>query len=44
MIMSSFVMFAVRNFVPISLIVTLEVVKFWQGSFMGTDLMMYDRD
>ena len=33
-----------RNFVPISLIVTLEVVKFWQGSFMGYDLMMYDRD
>lgn len=29
---------------PISLIVTLEVVKFWQGSFMGYDLLMYDRD
>ena len=33
-----------RNFVPISLIVTLELVKFWQGSFMGYDLMMYDSD
>lgn len=32
------------NFVPISLIVTLEIVKFWQGSFMGYDLSMYDAD
>jgi phospholipid-transporting ATPase len=26
------------NFVPISLLVTLELVKFWQGSFMETDI------
>ena len=32
------------NFVPISLIVTLEIVKFWQGSFMGFDVNMYDGD
>ena len=32
------------NFVPISLIVTLELVKFWQGSFMGWDVGMYDMD
>ena len=31
-----------RNFVPISLIVTLEIVKFWQGTFMSWDLHMYD--
>lgn len=30
------------NFVPISLLVTLELVKFWQGSFMESDVMMYD--
>ncbi len=29
---------------PISLIVTLEIVKFLQGSFMGLDLLMYDQD
>ena len=32
------------NFVPISLIVTLEIVKYWQGSFMGFDVNMYDAD
>ena len=31
-----------RNFVPISLILTLEIVKFWQGTFMGWDIDMYD--
>lgn len=30
------------NFVPISLIVTLELVKFWQGMFMSYDFLMYD--
>ena len=32
------------NFVPISLIVTLEIVKFWQGTFMSWDFNMYDED
>ena len=32
------------NFVPISLIVTLEIVKYWQGSFMNMDVDMYDSD
>ena len=36
--------FLFSNFVPISLIVTLEIVKFWQGTFMGFDLLMYDQD
>jgi len=36
--------FFFSNFVPISLIVTLEIVKFWQGTFMGFDLLMYDQD
>lgn len=30
------------NFVPISLLVTLELVKFWQGMFMTVDYMMAD--
>lgn len=30
------------NFVPISLLVTLEVVKFWQVMFMASDANMYD--
>ena len=30
------------NFVPISLTVTLEVVKFWHAMFMGMDHTMYD--
>lgn len=32
------------NFVPISLYVTLELVKFWQGSFMEYDMDMYDEE
>jgi phospholipid-transporting ATPase len=31
-----------RNFVPISLLVTLEMVKFFQASFMSYDINMYD--
>ena len=30
------------NLVPISLIVCLEVLKFWQGFFMMWDVDMYD--
>jgi phospholipid-transporting ATPase len=30
------------NFVPISLMVTVEVVKFMQAQFIGLDWMMYD--
>lgn len=30
------------NFVPISLLVTLELVKFWQALFMEKDILMYD--
>jgi len=30
------------NFVPISLLVTLEMVKFFQGSFMQYDVEMFD--
>lgn len=30
------------NFVPISMLITLELVKFWQGSLMQCDLLMYD--
>jgi magnesium-transporting ATPase (P-type) len=30
------------NFVPISLIVTLEIVKFWQAIFFSWDVQMYD--
>ena len=32
------------NFVPISLMVTLEVVKFWQAGFMTVDYMMFDEE
>ena len=32
------------NFVPISLLVTLEMVKFWQGLQMQHDVTMYDMD
>lgn len=32
------------NFVPISLLVTLELIKFWQGSFMQWDVSMFDGD
>ena len=30
------------NFVPISLMVTLELVKFWQAMFMAKDWTMFD--
>jgi len=29
------------NFVPISLLVTLEMINFWQAYFMTNDIMMY---
>ena len=32
------------EFVPISLIVSFELVKFWQGIFMSTDFLMYDKE
>ena len=32
------------NFVPISLLVSLELVKFWQASFMEYDIDMYDKE
>jgi len=32
------------NFVPISLMVTVELVKFWQASFMTLDHLMFDKD
>ena len=32
------------NFVPISLLVTLEMVKFFQGTFMENDLEIFDAD
>jgi phospholipid-transporting ATPase len=32
------------NFVPISLMVTLELVKYWQGMFMQTDHLMFDQE
>lgn len=31
------------NFVPISLLVTLELVKFWQAGFMQKEILMYDQ-
>ena len=31
------------NFVPISLMVTVELVKFWQAIFMTYDHLMYDK-
>ncbi len=30
------------DFVPISLLVTSEVVKFWQAFFISSDILMYD--
>jgi hypothetical protein len=30
------------NMIPISLLVTLEMVKFAQGAFINMDAMMYD--
>jgi len=32
------------NLVPISLMVTLEIVKFWQGIFMSWDVNMFDAE
>ena len=32
------------NFVPISLLVTLEIVHFFHALFMGYDVMMFDTD
>ena len=32
------------NFVPISLMVTLELVKFWQAMFMSKDWTMFDEE
>ena len=32
------------NFVPLSLIFTLELVKFWQASFMEREVLMYDEE
>lgn len=37
-----FLMFV--NIVPISLMVSLEVVKFWQALFISWDVEMYDED
>ena len=31
------------NLVPISLMVTIELVNFWQAMFMGYDCRMFDR-
>jgi hypothetical protein len=30
------------NFVPISMLVSLEVIKFWQAIFMEFDILMFD--
>ena len=30
--------------VPISLLVTLEVVKFWQAKFISWDINIYDQE
>jgi phospholipid-transporting ATPase len=35
-------MLIMTNCVPISLLVSLEVIKLWQGSFMSWDVLMYD--
>lgn len=32
------------NFVPISLVVSLELVKLWQAMFMQYDMSMYDEE
>ena len=32
------------NFVPISLMVTLELVKLWQSIFMSYDVLMFDEE
>jgi len=36
-------MLIMTNCVPISLLVSLEVIKLWQGSFMAWDVLMYDK-
>ena len=35
---------SLQNFVPISLLVTLEMVKFYQGKFIGYDWRIYCDD
>lgn len=35
---------AMMNFVPISLVVSLELVKFFQGMFIEYDTTIYDED
>ena len=37
-------MLALMNFVAISLLVTLEMVKFWQGIFIEWDHSIYDEE
>lgn len=37
-------MLALVNFVSISLLTTLEIVKFWQAVFIEWDVMMYDEE
>ncbi len=32
------------NLVPITLLVTLELVKFWQAGFMQNDVIMFDEE
>jgi magnesium-transporting ATPase (P-type) len=32
------------NFVPISLMVSLELVKFWQAIFMSNEILMFDEE
>ena len=32
------------NFIPISMMVTFEIVKLWQASFMADDILMFDED
>ena len=32
------------NFVPISMLLTLELIKFWQARLMEDDLLMFDQD
>ena len=37
-------MLALMNFVAISLLVSLEMVKFWQGIFIEWDAMIFDEE
>lgn len=32
------------NYIPISLMVSLEIVKFWQAMFMSSEYMMFDEE